>query len=302
MITHFNNVLKVAGIAMLMISCGRQREKDSHTIADTTSTADTFTSSAARNNPADTIHAFVRTADVKFKVSNVVNATYAIENIVGNNGGFVTLSQVASNIYNVESTPISSDSSIHISHYNVSGNIIIRVPNTQLDTTLKEIAKLVDFVDYRTIKASDVSMQLKANKLLQQRYEQHGKRLVTAIDDKGRKLPDVANAEENLLNKQAVADNALVETATLNDMIAYSTITLQIYQDNAVRIERSASEKIIAAYTAPVNERVAKAFNSGWVLVKECFIALVYIWPLIIALALSYVLYKRLYLKKSIAG
>ena len=43
----------------------------------------------------------------------------------------------------------------------------LRVPNTTLDGTLKEIASNIDILDYRVIKANNVDLDLLSNSLNQ---------------------------------------------------------------------------------------------------------------------------------------
>src|ERR1043165_1206073 len=126
-------------------------------------------SSAAVENKKDTAHKFIRTADIKFKVKNVVNTTYDIENIVNDQGGFVTYTNLNSIVNNKTVVPVSADSSLETTLYTYENTMTIRVPNTKLDTTLKSIAGLIYFIDHRTISANDVALSLLANKLTQER-------------------------------------------------------------------------------------------------------------------------------------
>ena len=65
--------------------------------ADSTAAESTISSNAAVEKK-ESNRKFVRTADLKFKVKNVAKSTYAIENIVSKNGGFVTFTDLKSNI------------------------------------------------------------------------------------------------------------------------------------------------------------------------------------------------------------
>ena len=136
--------------------------------------------------------------DIKFKVKNVPQSTYAIENTTAKFGGFVTYTNLQSDISEKTKTKISQDSTLETTKYNVENNITIRVPNTQLDTILKTISKQIDFLDFRVIKADDVSLQILANQLAQNRSTSQEKRVQKAVDTKGKKLTTIIDAEENL--------------------------------------------------------------------------------------------------------
>ena len=141
---------------------------------------------------------FVRTADIKFKVKNVAKSTYAIEDATTKFGGFVTYTHLQSNVHSEDRTKVSQDSTLVTTKYKVDNNITIRVPNTKMDTVIKTIAKQIHFLDYRIIKANDVSLQMISNELAQKRSNSSEKRLENAIDSKGKKLNQVVKAEENL--------------------------------------------------------------------------------------------------------
>ena len=180
---------------------------------------DYASSSAAVEKNKDTTRKFIRTAELKFKVKNAIKATYAIEDITARFDGFVTYTKLNSDVTNKITLPISADSSLETTFFVVENTMTIRVPNTQLDTTLKTIAKLIDFLDYRIIKADDVGLQLLSNNLTQMRVDKHSTRLINAIDNRGKKLHETTNAEENLLNKQEQADNAKIANLELKDQI-----------------------------------------------------------------------------------
>ena len=152
------------GLAILLValaySCKQSENTSTNDVtAEEMASKDVLSSSAAVEKP-DSKRQFIRTADVKFRVKNVPQSTYAIENATTKNGGFVIYTNLQSSISERETSKISPDSLIETTKYSVENNITIRVPNTQLDTVIKTIAKQIDFLDYRVIKADDVSLQL----------------------------------------------------------------------------------------------------------------------------------------------
>ncbi|MBP1616844.1 MAG: hypothetical protein H6Q14_671 [Bacteroidetes bacterium] len=104
------------------------------------------------------------------------------------------------------------------------------------------------YLDYRIIKADNVALQIQANSLIFKRTEEHQKRLTSAIDKKGRKLDETTDAEENLLNKQQDADNAIITNLSLEDQLNYSTITLMIYQKQGVQHGLAENEQNVKEY------------------------------------------------------
>jgi hypothetical protein len=247
-----------------------------------------ISSSAAVVNPNDTARKMIRTANIKFKVKDVIKSTYNIETIVVNHNGFVESTDLSSYINQAKETCIKEDSILVTTYYSVVNTLVLRVPNTKLDTTLKEIAKLVDFMDFREICATDVTLDLLSKRLEQNRLVRYDRRMKSAIDDKGRRLNDISNAEDNLLYKQEQADEAKLANLKILDKIKFSTITLHLYQNQSIRYEVIAKEKKIKQYTTPFLSRFVDALAFGWTIIVEIFIFLVNIWSIILLVVLVF--------------
>jgi hypothetical protein len=247
-----------------------------------------ISSSAALENPSDTTRRMIRTADIKFKVKDVIKTTYSIENIVVRHNGFVENTNLTSQINHIKETTIKEDSTLLTTYYTVINTLILRVPNTQLDNTLKEIAQFVEFMDYRNISARDVTLDLLSKRLEQNRLARYNSRMTNAIDNKGRRLDDVSNAEDNLLRKQAQADEAKLANLQILDKIKFSTITLSLYQNQSIKYETIAKEKTIKPYSVPFGTRFIDALKFGWTIIVEIFLFLVNIWSLILVAVLGF--------------
>ncbi len=154
--------LSKLGLASLFLAIAFScKQADGLENSNTEISADTAASvsSNAAVEKKDSNRKFVRTADLKFKVKNVAKSTYAIENIVTKSGGFVTFTDLKSNISEKSQTKVSQDSTLETTRYTVDNTITLRVPNTQLDTVLKSMAEEIAFLDSRLIKADDVALQ-----------------------------------------------------------------------------------------------------------------------------------------------
>lgn len=256
-----------------------------------------MSSSAAVENKKDTVHRFIRTADMKFRVKNVFKATYAIENIAQKNDGFVTYTNLNSNLDNKSVIEISKDSSLETIYYTVENDLTLRVPYQKLDTTLKEIARLMDYLDYRIIKAEDVGLQLLANRMSVQRLTKHEERVTNAIDSKGKKLNETTGAEENLLEKQQEEDNARLRTLSLNDQINFSTVHLVVYQRPTTQREMIANEQNVEAYQPGMFTRIKEAIKSGWTIFEAIVVFIFNLWPLILIGLAAVVIFRKYYRK-----
>ncbi len=285
-------------IIALLFSCKKADYASSEETTDYKISADsTAVSSSAAVEKKDSKQKFIRTADIKFKVKNVVKSTYAIENATQKFGGFVTYTNLQSNIHNQIKTKISQDSTLETTKYTVENNITIRVPNTQLDTVIKTIAKQIDFLDFRVIKADDVSLKLLSNQLSQKRSTNTEKRVEKAIDEKGKKINDIMEAENTLANQKEANDNRTIDNLSLQDQINFSTVTLQLYQNETIRQEIMPSEKNSDAYKPNLGIQVLDSLKNGWYILESVFVFIINLWPFILIGFGTFFLYKK-YIKK----
>lgn len=298
--------IKIACLSLALVAC-KKNEESASASADSVGSYTTEEKSAplANSNVESSISSsaavvdpksnrkFVRTADLKFRVKNVTKVTYQIEDIVNRMNGFVTNTQLSSSIDYTNSQQISADSTLESTFYTVNNSMTIRVPNVKLDTTLKQIAKLIDYLDYRNISADDVSLQILSNNLTQKRTAQQEERMRKAIDERGKKLNETMNAEENVYDHQQRADEALIQNLSLKDQIQYSTINLSLYQKQDVMREFVANPKNIAAYEPSFAFKLWDSVSYGFEMLEAFILLLVKIWWIIIIGVLVYVFIKR---------
>jgi hypothetical protein len=287
-------VISVLAIATALSGCGRSGEGklELNEVADSTSSA-VISSSAAVENNKDTSRKFIRTADLKFKVKSVIKSTYDIENITSRQGGFVTYTNISSSIDHVTNIPVSADSSLETTYYTVTNSITLRVPNTKLDTTLKEIALNIDYLDYRIIKADDVALQMLSNKLVQNRSAKNEARLTNAIDNRGEKLNETTLAEDILLSKQEESDQAKISNLSLSDQIKFSTVSLFIYQRQTIKRELISNDKNIESYEPGFGTKIVESMEAGWDSLEVFIVFLAKLWGLLVFAVLGYFIYKR---------
>lgn len=289
-------VLLMAATSAIVFACCNQQHKSADSESPTAVESKHLplaSSTAAVENKRDTVHKFIRTADIKFKVKDVVKASYAIEDIVASNGGFVAYTNLTSTINSTGTIAVSADSSLETTYYSVINSIKLRIPNTALDTTLKSIARLVDYIDYRQIRADDVALQMLSNKLKQQRMIKSEQRLTNAINNHAKKVEEATATEEALLNKAEQTDDAMLSNLSTQDHINYSTVTLEVYQPQATMHTMISNNKPILAYTPPFATRLTASLKSGWLVVEAIVLFFAEIWWLLMILFAGYLAYRR---------
>ena len=287
--------LKLSGIVLsttiLLIACGSSKEEKDYQDMYAKASADSVSSSPTQSQSEkekslstpvkkDSLRAFVRKADLLFKVKDVKNATFDIERIVNEHDGYVTNSDLQSTINYKNDIRISNDSMRELKQYTVHSNISIRVPNTELNKTLNEIAVLIDYLDYRTVKADDVTKQLSAADLWQQRFVNHQKRLEKAIDEKGKKLSTTIEAEDNLYAKQATTDDVKLDAQELKHDIAYSIVTISIYQKEMIKSETYAYALPIEPFQPTFGSQLQSALMDGGSIFGAIILFFIRLWPI----------------------
>jgi hypothetical protein len=283
-----SNSIKLSGIVLVatltFFSCGASREDMSNNEEKAKVFADSV-STVIQNikQPIlkeDSNRTFLRTADLSFKVKDVKTATFDIERIVNEHRGYVTSSVLESDVSYKTSTRVSKDSMLDIINYKVHNNIVLRIPNTELDKTLTEISALIDYLDYRKIKAEDVTKNFQAAKLSENRFINHKKRVEKTIDLKGKKLDQMTEAENDLLVKQELADNSKINTMELAHDVSYSTVSINIYQKETTKKETYAYTMPVEPYTPNFGSKFLTSLSDGASIFGEIILFFVKLWPI----------------------
>ena len=254
-------------------------------IADSVITNQEVISSSAAVVSKDTTRKFIRTADLKFIVKDARWATLKVEDIIGAHNGFVEFTELKSETLWTQLVAHSEDSSLEIIHYRVVNNMTLRVPNTELDSTLRAIGKLAEFLDFRIIKAENVTLSMKEKQLAANRLKKYDSRVSNAIDNKGNRLSDISEAEENRLNRQEQSDNNLIEELSLKDKIDYSTIQIEMYQRSSTLKTIVESEKEVEPYSSSFGTRLMNGVKTGWKILEFIVLAFVNIWSILLIAA-----------------
>jgi Domain of unknown function (DUF4349) len=284
--------LLLTGIVCTIVSCQKMNENKQTQTSEADAPSSNSISSSAAKEKNDPERKFIRTADIKFKVENVEKSTYNIEDVCNSHGGFVTYTNLTSNIDEHTETNISKDSILETIHYTVTNNITLRVPNTKLDTTLKDIAKNIDYLDYRIIKADDVSLQLLGNDFTQIRNTKNLTRLSNDIEKNTKVLDQTTQAEEVMLSKEEIVDNAKLANLSLNDQIKFSTVSISIYQRQGVKKNVIFNEDNNDKYEIGFGYKIIESLLYGWKILVILIVSITKLWGIALFAGIAFAGYK----------
>ncbi len=240
-----------------------------------------FSSSAAMASGIDSLKKFIRNAEITFSVQNTASATFRIEEIARQNGGFVINSNLNSEIELRQTTPISPDSALETIRYTLHSQLVIRVPYRLLDTTLRTIGRLSEFLDSRQVSAEDVGLQMLEKELTRLREDTY--------------RTDLSHSAENKLNPKADrirdshanTDQAHLEALKLEDQIRFSTIKVNIHQQPQIHRTMVANTEL-QAVRKPFFVRMGEALQSGGDILLLLFFGIIDLWGLILLAVVAY--------------
>ena len=136
-----------------------------------------------------------------------------------------------------------------------------------------------------------------SNEMAQKRSNSSEKRLEKAIDSKGKKLNQIVDAEENLDLKKEQNDASKIQNLSLNDQVNFSTITLNIYQDESIKQKMIANEKSINSYRPNIGLQILDSLKTGWFMFESIIATIVLLWPLFLIGVFGFFGYKK-FIKK----
>ena len=232
----------------------------------------------------DSLRMFVRTAEVRFRVRQVLSTIQQIEDLTLRNGGFVTVSNLLTEVEYRDEHPISRDSALETTRFSVHGRLVLLVPCRLLDTTLRAMHPLAEFLDYRRVSAEDVALKMMEDQLLQRRQNNYQQR-VNAAAQAGK--PTIRlEAADRTLSSRAASDRSRIERLKLEDAVQYSTVEVDIYQPAQLR-QRMVANTEIRPYERGFWASISDGLRSGAVLLKSIIIRLVQGWSVLLLLALA---------------
>lgn len=235
---------------------------------------------------------FIKTAGVDMEVKDVYEATISIEKSVQELGGFVTNSNLRSNVVSEDTYNTSNEEAMLVKKYQTENTMQVRIPTEKLGELLTAINNNKLFLNSRSINAEDVTANIKYSELEGKRNQKTSENIDQLKANKDKVKLDDGNMSEGNLQKLASMNMA--------DNLKYSTIDIYI-KEPKLRIA-----EIAVTNTASIDNKyqynfiydAKDGFVYGFYLIQRIVVALINIWPLLlIAAAMIYFLRKRRVLK-----
>jgi Domain of unknown function (DUF4349) len=225
---------------------------------------------------------FIKTANIMFRVNNVRIATEKIEDLVAKFGGYVKSSNLANRTENSSREKFGKDSLLISQQIVVENQMVLRIPNEKLDSLLRSMNFLINFLDYRIYNMDDVTFQLIKNLKDAGRLKKYDQRQTAHIEQKDAKLKETSHAEDNLLDKQRQSDNIQINNLELADQVHDCTITLHIYQKPIIIREMVENFNSYQGYQPAFFKRVWGSILFGWTILEEIIVFIFNLWGILL--------------------
>ena len=279
--TKFQKMVFATFILAGLFSCHKSESVDSQyesavATADSTSVQNDEVSYAASQQIPD--KKFVKTAEVSMEVKDVYEATVHIENALKNLGGFVTKSELQSQVIEEETYNTSDQNAVLLRKFNSYNKMQVRVPSEKLGAFLTSVNDRKLFLNTRIILAEDVTNNAKIAELELKKINKTGD-VISQMKNNEKKANLTEENEEKNNTQQ-------IENLNLADNIKYSTVDIYI-KEPKVRIAEIAiinTQFYDNKYQVNFFYEAKSSLLNGFYFVQKFFVFLLNFWPLFVGI------------------
>lgn len=230
---------------------------------------------------------FIKTAQVNMEVKDVYQTTIGIEKHLKEMGGFVTKSELHSNIVSEENFPVNDNEAKLVREFGQVNDMEVRIPTVKLGEFLEFVNKSNLFLHTRNITAEDVSANIMMANLEEKRMKETENN-IQKIKNNAEKV----NLADNNLSEQ---NNQKLATYNLSDNLKYSTVSLYL-KEPSTRISTIAitnTKNFDNQYRYNFFYDVKNAIIKGFYLTQEIIVGLFTIWPILIVFGIGFHLWRK---------
>jgi hypothetical protein len=217
----------------------------------------------------------VKTADMRLKVKNVEQAAEKVSKLVAAKEGMVMHHNMKSEIVSSREIKLSDDSVKKLTVFNANADMTIKMPSNFIEAFMDSVNHLSTYTDTRSMDIEDRTIDHAAEVLKAENREE-------SIVLRKKIKPTHKGADSILTIADNIVDRTIANART-EQAAAYSTVTLNLYENNIVKAEVLPNEDL-SAYSLPLFKRIGLALSTGWFYFAEFVIGLLHLWPFIIAI------------------
>jgi hypothetical protein len=235
------------------------------------SVADTIASAGDTSRAAQKL---VKTAEINLKVKNVQKTEEEISALTSQYKGMVMHHQIQSSAGQTRDVHMSNDSVMRLTSVNTNGEMTVRIPSQSLEKFTTEVSHLGIYVNMNRMDIEDKWLDYLSNQLkLKDRQDLVAQQRTGKIK--------IKNPTDVLLLKDDMVDQKIQNLRT-DASVKMSVISLSFYQNDSI-VKEIIPNDDPSAYDIPFNQRLRLALVNGWSIFIDTGVALLTIWPFIIA-------------------
>lgn len=215
----------------------------------------------------------IKTASVNLEVKDYNSFYTSLREKVRNMGGYIAQEEQNQSDYKIENT------------------MAIKVPVDQFDNAVVQFTNNVIKINEKKITSQDVTTEvvdtksrMEAKKHVRQRYMD--------LLGQAKNMAEILNVQSEINGIQEEIESATGRIEYLTHSSAFSTINLTYYQ-----VLNSSAKETDSAKEPSFGNKLKIALKTGWEIISDLFIAIVTIWPLLLASFFAFILYKKLKLR-----
>lgn len=239
---------------------------------DNTAVNDNLSSGLAEKKISQPLK-IIKNADSRFLVKNVDSISQLIIKLAKMDGGYV------------------SNMSFNQNRYEIENNLTIAIPSEVFEEFISKASRMADFIDYNNITSKDVteefvdlSNRIKVKEEVKARYEQ-------ILRSKTKTVKEVLETERQIQLIQEEIESAKGRLNYINTKSAMSSVKMSLY-------EKVSHQEHPEVYSRTFGNKSKNAFKTGWEIIQNLVLALIYIWPILLILSITYFLIRRRWKKK----
>lgn len=286
-----NVCLLLLSFTVLLGACGSQEgystaESAPAETKELLATADSTSFASDISDINSSSRKIIRTADFRCQVKDVLTASTSLENTVKSVGGIIEESRMNNEKSYTQSSYYTADSLKQVQTYTTTAYLTLRVPVAALDSIVKVIPGLTTFIEHRSLAQEDVTLQYLSNSLKNEPTGRTQKAL-----DAAKKSEDIIAADNYLTRKHESTVDRQINNLQLLDQANYATLKVEFFQPERVNTQIVINPDYYAKPS--FGTQFVVAINNGWQMIRQLFIALLYVWPLLILATISWILYRK---------
>jgi len=229
----------------------------------------------------------VKTADMRIKVKDVQQVAEQVSKLTQLYGGIVMHHTMKANVVSNQDLQLSDDSIKKLTVYNTNADLVIKIPTAYIEPFMDSLNHFGTYVDQRQMDIEDRSIDYLSTKLkTENRQASVTLRKKIKLTQRG--------ADSILTLKDDIVDKKISNLKT-DDAVEYSTITLNLYQNNTIHAETVANDDL-SNYKTPITTRAGLALSQGWSLFSGVVIELLNLWVFVLMVAVIWyavIIYRR---------